>query len=57
MQADADLQLRATDGMLPVHAAAQTGHLDCLSWMVNQLWHKINETYTLNKGHDLKKEN
>ena len=29
------LNIRAKDGMAPVHAAAQMGCLSCLQWMVN----------------------
>lgn len=32
--AGGSLQLRAKDGMAPVHAAAQMGATKCLRWMV-----------------------
>lgn len=35
-QVDANCRLRANDGMAPIHAAAQTGHLDCVAWLVRQ---------------------
>lgn len=34
MQAGADPRLKATDGMTPVHAAAQMGHTECLAFLV-----------------------
>ena len=44
---DGNCRLRASDGMAPVHAAAQMGQLECLAWLVcthmyclhmNSLW-------------------
>ena len=34
LQVDGNSRLRASDGMAPVHAAAQMGQLDCLAWLV-----------------------
>lgn len=31
---EGNCRLRASDGMAPVHAAAQMGQLDCLAWLV-----------------------
>ena len=33
-EADGSLDIRAKDGMAPIHAAAQMGCLSCLQWMV-----------------------
>lgn len=33
-QVEANCRMRASDGMAPVHAAAQMGQLDCLAWLV-----------------------
>ena len=33
-KADGDLYMEATDGMRPIHAAAQGGKLECIKWMV-----------------------
>lgn len=35
LEAGGRLDARARDGMLPIHAAAQTGCLDCVKWMVS----------------------
>ncbi|GBP67759.1 Espin [Eumeta japonica] len=40
LEAGGRLDARARDGMQPVHAAAQTGCLDCLKWMASTLLHK-----------------
>lgn len=37
LEAGGRLDARARDGMLPIHAAAQTGCLDCVKWMVRYL--------------------
>ena len=34
--ADGDLYMEATDGMRPIHAAAQGGKLECIKWMVSE---------------------
>ena len=34
--ADGDLYMEATDGMHPIHAAAQGGKLECIKWMVSE---------------------
>ena len=34
LQVDGNCRLRASDGMAPVHAAAQMGQLECLAWLV-----------------------
>lgn len=38
LEAGGRLDARARDGMLPIHAAAQTGCLDCVKWMVSILF-------------------
>ena len=40
LQVDGNCRLRASDGMAPVHAAAQMGQLECLAWLVCR---KIND--------------
>lgn len=40
LQVDGNCRLRASDGMAPVHAAAQMGQLECLAWLVRR--RKIN---------------
>ena len=34
MQVEGNHRLRASDGMAPIHAAAQMGQLECLQWLV-----------------------
>jgi len=36
MAAGGSLELRAKDGMAPIHAAAQMGAFSCVKWMVTQ---------------------
>ena len=35
--AGANVHLRANDGMQPIHAAAQTGQLHCVIWLVRSI--------------------
>ena len=35
-KADGDLYMEATDGMRPIHAAAQGGKLECIKWMISE---------------------
>ena len=45
--AGGSLNLRAKDGMAPVHAAAQMGCLACLQWMVIIFFYLSTETFPL----------
>ena len=37
LQVDGNYRLRASDGMAPVHAAAQMGQIECLQWLVGDI--------------------
>ena len=39
-EAGGSLNIRAKDGMAPIHAASQMGCLSCLQWMVSQFFQK-----------------
>lgn len=49
LEAGGRLDARARDGMLPIHAAAQTGCLDCVKWMVSIFVLHINALIYLTK--------
>ena len=40
-EAGGSLNIRAKDGMAPIHAASQMGCLSCLQWMVSHFFKSI----------------